>query len=632
MNKTSKLILTVAALALTACSNDEPNGGTPDKPVVSTGDVAYLNVRIMSPKDMSTRATSGTITDTDGQQKEYIYGDGIENDVKNAYFYFYDEQGRFVLESNSWTGEKPGTDPNVEIIGDNTVVLTGMESKTYPSWVVTVLNRPENFRPGATLDEMGKIIIDSYKNEDGYFIMTTSSYFGEDNKDAVNGGWRYFATKLTPDNFFQEYPTKEEATKVVDIYVERLAVRVGVDMSKLTNKKLANVQYTETVNGETKSYDLYELDVTVAGEDNPEVGNNTGVAATKVYVAITGWEINSTAKRTNFMKDLSDWNNTTTFGGTSWAWNHEANHRSYWGKSYTYGDAEGALDAKLNVANYAWEDLTQVVGTQVFNGTRVYCNENTNEVDNIVVNGAAAANKTTSILLRAVACDNTGKPLQLVNYLGVEFLKDAFINRALDIINPADYTRAYYTRKQIATAGDGTPIYEYTQVGLDDIKLVSAGNGTGSVKLVVNGDNDYYTVGEAITKTDETGKSYTTYEGTLVADAVVNTFLARATEGESNKAIAKTDGAMFYPLPLAHLNQGADNTIVEGQYGVVRNHIYNLSVTKIKTLGEGVFVPRRLEDQEPEVIDPDIPKDPKYYVESAINILAWKVVSQEVEI
>ena len=61
--------------------------------------------------------------------------------------------------------------------------------------------------------------------------------------------------------------------------------------------------------------------------------------------------------------------------------------------------------------------------------------------------------------------------------------------------------------------------------------------------------------------------------------------------------------------------------------------MYNISISKIKTLGEGVFVPKKVNpDDEIENLEPDTPKDPTYYVESAINILSWKVVSQEVEI
>ncbi|MDE6514058.1 MAG: fimbria major subunit [Muribaculaceae bacterium] len=645
MNISKKILLGASVLAMAACSSEEPlvEGGATEAPGKPSGDVAYLNVRINAADN--SRAASGEITDEDGTKQEYIYGDGDENRVKNAYFFFYDENGQYVLQSNSWVDPATnGTTENVELKGQNTVVLTGLTGKNYPSWVVTVLNCPENFVPGNTLDEMGQKLIDSYMNNAGDFIMSTSSYFGTDNSYIVDGQtkWNYFATKLNTKNFLEETPNFENRNdeSVVDIYVERLAVRVGVDISNLQNPLYTGAKYNH--NG--KDYDLYELNVSVSGNDNPDLGGaGAGTAATKVYVAIIGWELNATAKRTNLMKDLGEWNGQTVFGdaANTWKWNNAAYHRSYWGKSYTYGSEGTELAAKLNHGDYSWDQLTKQVGTKVFNGSRVYCNETTNVPANIIANGSVSPQKTPTVLLSAVVCDENGKPLELVNYRGVEFTKESFINKALSTINKTDMTQNYYTREQVATAGDGvTPIYEYNQIEAKDVKLVSSdAQGIGAVKLAVNDETvTYYQITGTLTQTDETGKEYTTYQANAVSAATVNSYLASATNGVSNKAIAKTDGSMFYPIVLEHLNQpeiyqaGKTDAVIEGQYGLVRNHIYNLSISKIKTLGDGVFKPVKVGDEGPEKLDPEDPKDPTYYVESAVNILSWKVVSQQVEI
>ncbi|MDE6611221.1 MAG: fimbria major subunit, partial [Muribaculaceae bacterium] len=71
----------------------------------------------------------------------------------------------------------------------------------------------------------------------------------------------------------------------------------------------------------------------------------------------------------------------------------------------------------------------------------------------------------------------------------------------------------------------------------------------------------------------------------------------------------------------------------QATFAVFRHHVSNIPISKIKTLGEGVFVPKKVNpDDVIENLIPDDPKDPTYYVESSINILSWKVVSQEVEI
>lgn len=665
MNKISKLFLGVAALGLAACSSDEPaaNGGTGEVP--AQGDVAYLNVRITSADGASSKA-AGEIGDP---AEDYIYGDEDENVVKNAHFYFYDAAGNFVTHADSWTkkGDKPNK--NVEVIGDNTVILTGLTGKNYPTWVVTILNKPADFTEptkGSSIESLRAQVLDSWSNgnDEGKFIMTTSSYYGDDNKNTVDGttDWKYFATLLKPENFKQETPDKEDFNdgERVEIYVERLAVRVQVTVANLSNKskKLADGRI------------IYELPVTVAGETNPDLGGNTGAtgtAATKVYVEISGWDLNATAKKTNLMKNLEGWDNTTTFGAGKWAipalgettsWNHPDYHRSYWGKSWTYGASDAALTGMLNVSDKTWEQLTQKVGDKIFNGTRVYCNENTNEPANITYNksGIAAevlATKATSVLLAARACDENGDYLQIVNYLGINFLKDNFIQKVFENAQP----KTFYTREELKDVNgntvydpnDGTtPLYKYVGIAPDDAEVVAyTDGGTGAVKVALKKDIVAYTLSEPETITittpieDEenigsTTTTVTKYKATE-ATTQANIKLATATNGASNKAVAYTDGAMYYPIVLEHLHNPTNanaKDAIEGQYGVVRNHCYNLSITKIKTLGNGVFAPETKEEEgtKSEVLDPKEPKDPTYYVESFINVLSWKVVAQEEEI
>ena len=69
----------------------------------------------------------------------------------------------------------------------------------------------------------------------------------------------------------------------------------------------------------------------------------------------------------------------------------------------------------------------------------------------------------------------------------------------------------------------------------------------------------------------------------------------------------------------------------DGQVGVVRNHAYNINITKINTLGMGIYNPKSKEEGG-EPVKPEGPKDPTYYVESTINILSWKLVEQDAEI
>lgn len=663
MNKISKLLLGVAALGLAACSNDEPIQGPENGANAGKGDVAYLNICIQSAQDAASKA-QGTITDENGTEgSHYLYGDGDENKVTSAHFYFYDAEGNFVTTANRWNGgntndAKP--DENVEYFGNNVVVLENLDKTGYPVWMVTILNQPAGTSyAGLSLDELGKEVIDSYENDDpnGPFIMTTSSYFGTDNADGANK-WRYYATKLNTNNFYQQTPDliPVNPEDVVEVFVERLAVRVNVDVANLSNAKSAK-QYTDPKTG--KKYDLYRIDATVGGENNPSTGTGTGNdninngAATKLYVAIIGWDLNSTAKRTNLVKNLDGWNSATTFPGGTWntpdnVWNHAGNHRSYWGKSFTYGLSDTDLDNAL-LTNQTWEDLKLEVATERLKGDRAYCNENTNEPANLTGNadseykGKLIRNKTTNVVLRAVVCDENGNPVQLVQYLGMNYVDNMFIKKALEKAN----LRNVYIREEDGKWQNGDQKYKYTQIGENDVEIVSnaAEQGTGAVMIQLKPGTYYTNVrnGEEVKWEDPNvpdGYENKVVTWTpLIADEITdlsgaNKTLKTATNGSSNKAIGYKDGSMYYPLPIEHLNQNADKTkIIEGQYGVVRNHVYTISVTKIKTLGEGVYKPESIGENDPaEILNPKDPKEPTYYVESKINILSWKIVSQDVEI
>lgn len=85
---------------------------------------------------------------------------------------------------------------------------------------------------------------------------------------------------------------------------------------------------------------------------------------------------------------------------------------------------------------------------------------------------------------------------------------------------------------------------------------------------------------------------------------------------------------MYYNIPIEHLNNAgvAENeTIPEAKYGVVRNHHYVVTIDKLEKIGKGIFVGN-------EKIVPGYPDDDTYYVGAKINILSWKIVSQNVEL
>lgn len=585
MKKLAYLFAGMAAFGLCSCSSDEPSNPEGN---IAKGDVAYLNVNIIA-TGTGSRATDGG----------FEYGQANENAVNNAYFYFYDEQGNFVTESNTWAnGSTNSNTPteNIEVFGNNTVVLEGLTGKGYPKWVITVLNKPSVMNAKRTITEMAEQLTQWNTGiSTGQFVMSTTSYNGTENTPY------YFATQLKDTNFSQT-PTAGNVTQSnppVRIYVERLAARVQVSMLGISNT-------TKVINDKT----CYEVPVTIAGAENENSGydhNGNPIAAEKVYIQVLGWGLNATAKQSSLSKNIEGLN-SLSWNATAWAdnaWNDATNRRSYWGKSTTYGVVAPGLASLLYVGDKKYAELNLEVGHG-----RTYCNETTNEIANITTNNVANPNETPTVLLAAKIFDKNGKALSLVNFLGVNFIKDGFLRKALDI--KKDQVNPYYYK-------DGTE-YKLFDEKCVDLALTTGDNkGTGAVDVVLKDGVQLYT------RTAE-GTTYTAI--TESQKKGLKEALLDVTEGASNKAIAYTDGATFYAIPLEHLNKptGISQNVVEGQYGVVRNHIYSLDITKISSIGDGVF------DIDDELINPEDPKTPNYYVESQINILSWKVVSQEAEI
>ncbi len=155
----------------------------------------------------------------------------------------------------------------------------------------------------------------------------------------------------------------------------------------------------------------------------------------------------------------------------------------------------------------------------------------------------------------------------------------------------------------------------YTQIGVGNVELKNSGDGVFYVTLT-----DATVEGAIYTKTvDADGnESYTEMEDWQKEDL--------KEVAESYKAIGYTGGEMYYNIPIEHLNEAAiaEKVIPEAKYGVVRNHQYVVEISKVETIGMGIFDPE-------EVIVPSPDKE-LYYVGANINILSWKIVKQNVEL
>lgn len=575
--KMNKLLGLLVCTALCACSNDESGIIPNDTPNVFTGDKAYIKVRL---------ADAGTLTRAQGGDFECGTN---EQSIKNASFYFYDADGVFVTQGDVWTdGSASTTTPagNIEFASNNIVVLKGLDKKSYPRYMVTVLNKPTGFVHGKTLDEMQTVLADN--NAEGiyypattdnvttnYFTMSTTSYT-ETNRE------KHFVTEVNEGNISLEPMTDASAiANTVTVYVERLAAKVTLKVSDNLPKD---------ANGR------YPIKVTVAGENNS--AGSGDIASEDLYVELLGWKLNATAKKSFMVKNIDAAWMDNDLGFT---WNRPTDRRSHWGKSFNYGFSGYPENAAGVPANSEYLNYVDLENGLTALENPAYCAENTNTNTIVTANFPTGV---TSILLKAKVCDANGNALDLVRYNGLLFKQDSFLEYVLNVLQTRNQLDVWY-----ANGTDEEGNARYTQIGKEYVKLEHVGDG--KVKVVF---------------TNEHGTSLYAEDGSNCSDQTI-TALNDDLASASADAIAYNGGLMYYNIPVEHLNNGdvAENgTIPEAKYGVVRNHHYVVTIDKLEKIGRGIF------DGNEKIVPGDDPD--AYYVGAKINILSWKIVSQNVEL
>ena len=600
MNKYFKF-MSVAAVALlaAACSSDEPNGG-PD--TTGKDGQAFMKVRINYAD--GGRATAG----------DFENGKDFEHTVSTARFFFYDDQQNYVTEASVWNGgnPNPANPDNIEYFGNNVLVLSGLDNNNFPKYMLTVLNAPAGFTSKMTLQETADdIFAQAADKTDGgiysgsNFIMSTSSY-GRTGADEPA-----FVNVLTTNNFKNSAADATANEAVVDVYVERLAAKVSVGV----DNEAAGLVY-DAEKG------MYKLRITVSGDpnDQDQVGDNIGAA--DVYIKFNGWALSNTRKSTHLCKDIA-----SVTAGLTFNWDNAARgfYRSWWGASVGYGSAVSTADLNqfsFNELNkHFYNEMAAGADNDTYKTYVDYCAENTNTAEHFNSGKKNADDYelvnpqvVTSVLLGATTymeVTESGstvlKPVDLILYNGLYFTDKAIRDYAMRYVQGLDELN-YYTKV------DGNE--EYNQLSADFAKVLTTGENASDVKVVA--DETAFT-GKTIYTKNASGV-YTPVADNATVISALNTSLAKV-EG----ATGYKGGQMYYNIPIEHHYEATGKALEEGEYGVVRNHFYQLTVNSIKRLGHGVY------DPDKDII-PDEEEDPKYYVGARINILSWKVVKQNVEL
>ena len=580
----SALMLTVAS-----CSSEDVAGGDSQN---DKGGTSFLAVNIEN-------VGSAPASRSSYEQNKGTYEDGTadESKITNVRFYFFNGDGTPYLLDNNGSEKQPVNflDQKVETAGNDhdhtaeiktkaVLVLKG-ETKAVPASVIAVIN-PEvldntTLQSGTmTLSELRTSATGStfYDKTNG-FVMSNSVY--------ECAGQDVCSTPVANSVF----ATSEEALKKpVDIYVERVNAKVNAKIDA-TYKRDGESTTAWTKNTDGK----YQIEVGNIEVTTYATGNTNAKPTTKtypVYAVVQGWQLADANGKAEVCKQI----NTSWYAGELGIspWTTSDYHRCFWSKSVPFNF--GAQGGANHPVNPKFEDIKLSLSDE-FSTTPVYTLPNT--PTEVIENPKTSVNTLTKLIVAAKLvyqdADGSYKTAKVCQYRGITYLGEEAVKE--NIVSGFQK----YLKKTTTTTGD-----VYNPIVPSDItfKTVSGSSTVKNYEVVATLAS---TVGELYVKDGETYKT--------VSKDVVNAEL------EKEEAQVRPDGFTYYYTPIKHLGDAGKL----GEYGIVRNHSYQVTIQNIKGFGTPVYDPKK-------EIDPMIPSDDNTYLAASIKVLSWRVVSSTVDL
>ena len=365
------------------------------------------------------------------------------------------------------------------------------------------------------------------------------------------------------------------------------------EMLVATPIEAANIQTTKAL-AEASPVKIYveriASKVRVKSEGtNVSVNNNvvtipTGVkdaTGKDITAQIKGWRVTNITETSNLLKDLSG---SYTFATTGWTgWNDATNHRSYW-----------ANTTAAPVHKWTFNDLTLPA-----NGGYDYYNENTKNTEG-----------SNSQLLVAAEFLVGGTKTTIAEWYGVKYtledLKTAIAGTLTKQIYVKDDKDAL-----VSIPAANIDFYQET----DDVTVAASKRYLSYATYLAKDANEaaikyYNAAGTELTETDldtifekvQPAKIWAA-GGYYYVDIEHHSITETVTEGEGEAAVTKN--------------------IKKSEKALVRNHLYDIKISALSGLGTPVYDPDK-------IITPEQPGTDDSYIAAQVNVLAWKVVSQDV--
>lgn len=506
-----------------------------------------------------------------------VYQDGLEAEraVKAAYFFFFNNAGEaFPVTGNPATA--PGTtgvnwiSANLNNIGSETPNVSDIKD------AVLVLSTYEGTFPSQIVAVINWVPTTgtAYNLDDLYAatniqgadngFVMSNAVYADANSNEIVG------TPLTESDIHKS--PADALANPITIHVERIAAKVTVTVK-------------DTVTG--NRFPITKKNGNTSSSVTLPFGQNN--ADTEIYVLVEGWELYNDFTQSKLLKDIDpDWDNL------GFTWNDPDYYRCYWANS---------LDINSIVGNVFPTAFTLDLGktSNVNNGTYAdntytYVGENT-LYDNDPTTPSTA--NCTKVIIKAKLQKKTGD------------------NTYADLPLARWYTTYYAGLEDLLTAVASTIKYQYVWLDSANSKYVYITPDDLTVKKEEN---------KVIFQLSTTaaGKNWYVVSGneyTAKTIAEMNDILDNI-----EKAIYYDEAETLFSVDIAHLGNGKGAKA--GDYGVVRNHIYNVVINSFGGFGSPVYVPSG-----GNLVYPDDPTtEAKDYVSAQVRVLSWRLVNQEVDV
>lgn len=582
-------LISAAAFGLTACSSSDEvtgDGGT------KTGNEQYISVNITNAGGVGTRAAGATYAD----------GEEFENMVSSVRFYLFDADGNPYNDSEGKNYYDPATvvmdgskDPSMTVAAKTKaiIVIDGAKGTT-PSSMVALINLTKEQKDAlGTSVKLTDLINATNKITDSHvtttsdgavsysnFVMSSSTSFEETTPVIAASTVGHIETSTTAAE-----------NNPVDIYVERLDAKVKTSLNA-TNGKWADLTYKVNTAGEIDPAGTTEKTGKACEVGTLEDGT------TKVYALVTGWGVTDEQASVSIFKGfdgISGWGTSTTDNPLGFAWNDGSLHRSYWESVSAFTTGESKKNLKQLSAYNKWN---LAFGSYTY--THPNTPSSTTGFDVATKNSSVSDLTKVAIAAQLVTKDDADKvkPAEISSFKSLQY-------ESLSALKTAVITYLSNTTQYYYSDDNGTTHPKLDTDAITFAKLNDVGKSYQvSPQLATKEGRKYYT---------KSGDTYTEVDA-----STINTTLA----DPSYLAEVRKSGMTYYYLPIRHL---AENIGKIGYYGVVRNHVYDITIDGITGFGTPVWEPSL-------TYDPLTPTDNASFIAARINVLQWRTVTQNADI